>query len=106
MESGSRASFRQGVGAAAYCSSVTCRSPVTGLPLSSFCLMAMGAMKRFGAAPCQWFPGVEEDAVAGADDLDSAAFALAEAGESGSGDGVKFRWVPGAAGFGISVREP
>src|SRR3954470_7060896 len=42
----------------AYCSSVTCSPQVTGLPVSSFCCMAMWTMKRFGAAPCQWFsPG-------------------------------------------------
>ena len=41
-----------------YSSSVTCSPHVTGLPLSSFCCMAMWTMKRFGAAPCQWFsPG-------------------------------------------------
>src|SRR5947209_13075539 len=37
----------------AYCSSVTCSPQVTGLPDSSFCCMAMWAMKRLGAAPCQ-----------------------------------------------------
>jgi len=31
---------------------------VMGLPISSFCCIATWAMKRFGAAPCQWFsPG-------------------------------------------------
>jgi hypothetical protein len=40
---------------AAYSSSVTCRPQVTGLPDSSFCCMAMWAMNRLGAAPCQWF---------------------------------------------------
>src|SRR4051794_2598390 len=42
----------------AYCSSLTCSPHVTGLPLSSFCCMAMWTIKRFATAPCQWFrPG-------------------------------------------------
>ena len=41
------------LGAAAYCSSVTCSLQVTGLPESSTSCMARCAMKRFGAAPCQ-----------------------------------------------------
>jgi hypothetical protein len=36
------------------------RAHVTGLPLSSVCCMAMWTMKRFGAAPCQWFSGGPE----------------------------------------------
>ena len=57
MKSAAAVWCRQGVGAA-YCSSLTCSPQVTGLPDSSFCCMAMWAMKRLGVAPCQWFsPG-------------------------------------------------
>src|SRR3954447_2572802 len=42
----------------AYCSSLTCSPHVTGEPDWSFSCMATWAIKRFGAAPCQWFsPG-------------------------------------------------
>src|SRR3954452_21942205 len=42
------------VGSVSYWASVTCSPQVTGLPVSSFCCIAMWTMKRSGAAPCQW----------------------------------------------------
>ncbi len=49
--------------------------------------MAMWTMKQFGAAPCEVvLAGLEEDAIAGLDDLDRAAFALAEPDAFGDED--------------------
>ena len=79
---------------------MTCSPQVTGLPVSSVCCMAMWTMKRFGAAPCQWFsPGSKKTRSPGRMVLDRAAFALAEADALGDEDRLAVRvGVPGGAG--------
>src|SRR5205085_3078706 len=60
---------------------------------------------RGGAVPVV-LAGLEEDAVAGADDLDRAAFALAESGTLGDEDRLAVRvGVPGGSGAGGEVHR-
>ena len=87
-------------GACAYSSSVTCSPQATGLPVSSACWIAMWVMKRVGrgAVPVV-LAGLEEDAVAGSDQLDAAALALAEPDTLGDPDRLAERVrVPRGAG--------
>ena len=64
-------------------------------------------MKRFGAAPCQWFsPGSKKTRSPGRIVLDRAALALAEADALGDEDRLAERvGVPGGAGAGGEMHE-
>ena len=68
-------------------------TPCDGAAVSSLCCVAIWAMKRLAAAPCQWSRRAQEDAVARADDLDRAAFAPAEAEALGDEDRLAVGWV-------------
>ena len=92
---------------AAYSSSVTCSPQVTGLPVLVVLLHGDVGHEpvRRGAVPVV-LAGLEEDAVAGADDLDRAALALAEADALGDEDRLAVRVrVPGGSRAGREVDE-
>ena len=67
----------------------------------------MWTMKRFGAAPCQWFsPGSKKTRSPGRIVLDRAALALAAADALGDEDRLAVRvGVPGGAGARGEVHE-
>src|SRR3954451_10345167 len=94
-------------GAAAYSSSVTAASQCTTAWSASPSLMARWNMSRSGAAPCQGSSSApKQDAVAGADDLDRAAPALAQAESLGDEDGLAQRVaVPVGARAGHEVHQ-
>ena len=90
-----------------YCSSLTCSPQVTGLPVSSFCCMAMWTMKRFGAAPCQWFsPGSKKTRSPGRISSIGPPSRWQQADALGDEDRLAVRvGVPGGARAGREVHE-